>query len=275
MRPRLSRLEPGLARARGRRSRPGGRSRRAACATGSACPSRGRVITRSSVALDAGDLLAEAERDVAPAQQVLQRDRDLVVDVGEQAVARVDERHARADRREHRRVLDADHAGADDGHRPRHLVLELQDPVRVDHAALVEVDALRARRARADRDHDVLGGDDHLRVVRASSSIADRVRVHERGVADEQPDVVAAELLADEGGLVGDDARRAVAEELGRGELGGRGGAGRAGPRCGRRGPRGSPGAASSTGSCRCGSTRRRRGRGARRRATRLPSLAA
>ena len=63
------------------------------------------------------DGLAEAELDVPLAHLVNQLVDDLGVDELERPVALVDDRDFHAERREHRRVLDADHAGADDGER--------------------------------------------------------------------------------------------------------------------------------------------------------------
>ena len=44
------------------------------------------------------------------------------------------------------RVLDADHAGADDGHAPRQALVQVQQPVGVDHVLVVELHVLRPRR---------------------------------------------------------------------------------------------------------------------------------
>ena len=71
----------------------------------------------------------------------------------EQPLALLDHRHLRAERGEHRRVLDADHAGADDDERARDA-LQLQDAVRVEDRALVEVDVAGRAGARADGDDD-------------------------------------------------------------------------------------------------------------------------
>ena len=85
------------------------------------------------VPLDRDHLLAEAERDADVAQVVLERLGDLVVAEVEQAVALLDHGDLGAERGEHRRVLDADHAAADDDERARQ-VRQLQDAVRVEHA---------------------------------------------------------------------------------------------------------------------------------------------
>ena len=69
--------------------------------------------------LDALDGLAEAEGHVGAAHLVDQLVDDLAIEELERTVALVDQRHLHAERREHRRVLDADDAAADDGQRPR------------------------------------------------------------------------------------------------------------------------------------------------------------
>ena len=65
------------------------------------------------------DGLAEAELHVALSHLVNQLVDDLGVDELERSVALVDDRHLDAERREHRRVFDADDAGADHGERSR------------------------------------------------------------------------------------------------------------------------------------------------------------
>ena len=59
--------------------------------------------------------LAEPERDVALAELVQQLVDDLAIEELERPLAALDQRHLNADGGEHRRVLDADHAGADHG----------------------------------------------------------------------------------------------------------------------------------------------------------------
>ena len=79
--------------------------------------------------LDALDLLAEAEDDAVCAQREywsaspISASRKLSI-----AVALVDDGDLRADGGEHRGVLDADHAGADDDHRVRHARSSLSRP---------------------------------------------------------------------------------------------------------------------------------------------------
>jgi hypothetical protein len=72
--------------------------------------------------------------------QVAESVDELVVHEVEELGALVDQRHGDAERGSHRRVLDADHAGADNGHRRRHAS-QAADSVRVDHGAVVEVHA--------------------------------------------------------------------------------------------------------------------------------------
>ena len=110
-----------------------------------------------------------------------------------------------AERGEHRRVLDADHAGADHHHRGRHLV-HAQDLIGVDDRLAVEVDGRRPRRLGADRDDDLVGAE--LVLVAVVVDDDDRVRVDELRGADEQRDVVARELVADDVDLPVDHMRR-------------------------------------------------------------------
>ena len=69
----------------------------------------------------------------------------------------IDHRHLHAERGEHRRVLDADHARADDDHRPRQL-FEAEDRVGGRDGLAVDLHAGRLAGHRADGDEDVLGG---------------------------------------------------------------------------------------------------------------------
>ena len=214
------------------------------------------------VPLDRDHLLAEAEGHADVAQVVLQRLGDLVVAEVEQAVALLDHGHLGAERREHGRVLDADHAAADDDERARQ-VRQLQDAVGVEHRRVVELDRLRPVRARADRDHDVVGRDAALLAARRDG---DRVRVDEARVAVQQLHVVARQLVAHDVDLALDDGLRAPEEILDRDVVldlvALRRTAASGTCRSGRRRPR----AASWTGACRCWCTRRRPCAAARRR---------
>ena len=143
---------------------------------------------------------------------VLQRLDDLRVDEREEAGLALDHRHAYADRREDRRVLDADHAGADDRHRRRDA-LELEDAVRVEHGAAVEVDVRRLHRRRADGDHDLLCG--HAAIAALGAEV-ERVLVDEPRRSGQQIDVVARKLVADHLGLAVDHAPGAPEQVLDR-----------------------------------------------------------
>ena len=74
------------------------------------------------VHVESADLLSEPEGHAALAHVEGQSVHDLGVDEREQARALVDERHPDPERREHARVLEADHTGADHGHRARQPV---------------------------------------------------------------------------------------------------------------------------------------------------------
>ena len=240
--------------------RPGGRPRRARSRRRSPCPRRAGSARGPPTDSIASTLLAQAERDVVAAQQVLERLADLAVEEVERAVALVDDRDLGAERAEHRGVLDADHAGADDRHRARHAPVELQQAVGVDDRAVVEGDGVRARGLRPDRDRRcarrgsarrsprscTVWSSSNARVARAASrpccggTARARPRSRRRSPARRGPSAAAAPAARSPPSASG-RARRAGA------------------PRAGRAPPR----AASSTGSCPCGWRRRRGGRGA------------
>ena len=141
---------------------------------------------------------------------------DLAVEELERPLAPLDQRHGDAERGEHRRVLDADHAGADHGERARQL-LQPHDVVGVEDDLAVGLDAGRGRRVRADRDHDVRRGD--LRASPPRSGSTSGVGIDERRLAAQHVDVVAAELVLDDLDLAGDHAcrrRRRAAAQVGR-----------------------------------------------------------
>ena len=69
------------------------------------------------------DLRAEPELDAALAQIVHEFVDDLAVDEFEEILARLDDRHRHVERREDRRVFDADDAGADHRQAARHVRL--------------------------------------------------------------------------------------------------------------------------------------------------------
>ncbi len=144
--------------------------------------------------------VAEAEDDSQVAEVVLQRLGDLSVAELEQPLALFDHRDLGAQRREHRGVLDADHAGADHDQR-RGDRLEVEDAVGVEHVSLVEAHRCRPGRAGAHRDDDAVGG--HVPHVVAVGH-RDRVLVLEPPHAGDQLDVVSGELVADDVDLTAD-----------------------------------------------------------------------
>ena len=73
------------------------------------------------VELDPLDLRAEPELDAALPQLVHEFVDDLAVDELEEVLARLDDRHRHVERREDRRVFDADDAGADHRQAARHM----------------------------------------------------------------------------------------------------------------------------------------------------------
>ncbi|MCO5546658.1 hypothetical protein L7F22_000092 [Adiantum nelumboides] len=148
----------------------------------------------AAVHLDRGHLLAEPERDRRVAQVELQRLHDLRVAEPEHRVPLLHHGHPRAERGEHRRVLDADHPGADDDHRVRDPA-QLQHLVGVDDVLAVERDGVRAGRAGPGRDDEVRGGD--LVVVTPPRPLDDDgVRVGEARRPGQDVDVVAHQLVA-------------------------------------------------------------------------------
>ncbi len=89
----------------------------------------------------------------------LQRLDDLGIAELQHVLALLDDGHLGAQRGEHRRVLDADHAGAHYDHR-RRQGLEVEDAVGVEHAFLVELHPPGGpRRFGAGGDHDVLAAE--------------------------------------------------------------------------------------------------------------------
>ena len=155
--------------------------------------------------LNRGDLLAEPEHEPERPQVVLQRLDQLVVDEVQDPRPLLDERDVHAERGGHRGVLEPDHAAADHRQRPRQLG-QVEDPVGVEHGALVELDSGRARRRGADGDDDALGGQPE---ARAGARDLERVRVGERRRALEHAHAVAAQLVGDHVLLVLDHLVRA------------------------------------------------------------------
>ncbi len=135
----------------------------------------------SVVALDGRHDLAEAEHEPLVAKVVPKPFDDLVVAEVEHRRPALDDRDLRAERREHRGVLDPDDAGADDDDRRRDLP-QAEQAVRVDHGELVELDLIGPGRARPDGDHDVRRGEPLLGA--AVERDAQRVRVDEAGAPE-------------------------------------------------------------------------------------------
>ena len=148
-----------------------------------------------------GHRLAEAESDVAVAHLVHELVHDLAVDELQHSLAPLDQGHVHPHRREDRRVLDADHAGADDGEAAGQ-VGELHDVVRRQNDLAVGRHARRGRGLGAHRDHHVGGGD----ATRAGLALdLERVGVDEPRGAGEHGHVVAPQLVFDHLDLAADD----------------------------------------------------------------------
>ena len=122
--------------------------------------------------------------------------------------------HLRAERGEDRCVFDADDARSDHDHR-RWNLLQAKDAVGVQHALVVEFDALRARGFGPGRNDDVITRD------RGAFGVPvvvhdDGVRVQEASVAGEQIDLVAHELRAHHVDFLGDHVCGTEVQILGR-----------------------------------------------------------
>jgi hypothetical protein len=128
----------------------------------------------------------------------------------------LDHRDAGAEGGEHRRILHADHAGADDHHRSRNPP-QLENAVGVEHVLVVELDLGGTGRLRAGGDHDVLGGDG-VAVAPPLALHGDGVLVLEPGGAAEDLDVVAQQLVPDHLDLPADHVLRAR-QQVGDGDL--------------------------------------------------------
>src|SRR5262245_14326852 len=127
---------------------------------------------------------------------------DLAIHELQRLLAALDQSHLNPERREHRRVLDADDAGAHHDQGARQLA-DPDDVVTGDHDLAVGADARRRRRRRADGDDEALGGDGPRAVgVRDG----DRVRSGEPRLAVDHRDVVTAQLIVDDLALTSRDA---------------------------------------------------------------------
>ena len=145
------------------------------------------------------DLASHPKVDAALAQLVGELLDDLAIDELQKVVARLDDRHRDVERREDRRVLQADDAGADDGEAAWHAQL-LHQAVAVDHGLVVEGDVRRAVGLGPHRDDDVVGRDDVRFAARLGDG--DGVGVDEAGRAAHRPHAVARELVLEHVDLV-------------------------------------------------------------------------
>ena len=110
------------------------------------------------VELDPLDLMPKAHGDSVLAHAVLERFADLLVNDIEQFLAPVDQRHRDAKRGEDAGVLRTDDAAAYDGQRLGNLG-QVQDPVAIHDALLVERYVCGPRRARPRGQNDFVGAD--------------------------------------------------------------------------------------------------------------------
>ena len=154
---------------------------------------------------------AEPERDVALAELVHELVDDLAVEELERPIAALDQGHLHPDGREHRRVLDADDAGADHGQGPGQG-FQAHDLIRVEHDLAVRLHAGCRRRARADRDDDVARPHPGRAGLGADGQ---RVRIEKGRLALDERDVVATQLLLDHLDLAAHDRLDAREELLG------------------------------------------------------------
>ena len=177
---------------RGVRSGPAGPPSTSTVSAGICLPLASVVTVPAAPTSTRGHLLAEAERHRQVAQVELQRLDDLRVAELQHVVALLDHRDLGAERGEHRGVLDADDAGADDHHRRRQR-LQVEDAVGVQHPVFVELDAGRPGRLGAGGDHDVFAADG---CAFAAGRVIDQhgVRVEEPAVPGEEVDPVAHQL---------------------------------------------------------------------------------
>src|SRR5262249_43744426 len=146
-------------------------------------------------------VLAHAEGDTALPHLVHQLVDDLVVEELEKALALLDQRDAHAEGREHRGVLEPDHAATDDGERLRQA-FQVENVVAGEDDLAVGSDPGRRRGLRAHRDEDVLGGDRPPGVLELDR---DRVRIPELRWAPQHGHVVALELVVDDVALAAHD----------------------------------------------------------------------
>ncbi len=143
---------------------------------------------------DAHDLFAQAERHARLAQVVLKGFDDLGIDKLEDAAAALDQGHFDAQGAEHRGVLNADHAAADDDHGVRQ-VLEAQELVGRDDVGGIEGDVVRAGGGGAGGDDHVVGLEEFGRVFAGD---LDGLRVFEGTPAVNERDAVVGKVGPDQ-----------------------------------------------------------------------------
>jgi hypothetical protein len=160
--------------------------------------------------LDPGVAVGVEDDDAEAAQLLGQDADDLAVEVGEQEVARVDQRDVEAEGGEDRGVFDADHAGPEHDHRARHA-RQVQNRLGVEHGLAVERHLCRAARTRAGGDHDEVAGE-QVWLATGRGGDRDRVLVEETGVPLDDLDGVTAERLVDQLELALDDSSLAERE---------------------------------------------------------------
>ena len=139
-------------------------------------------------------LSPKPEQHALRAGVVQQRFDDFVVAELEQVGAAVDHRDLHAQRGEHDGVFQADHAAADDDHRPRHA-RQIEDLVGIENRFAVERNVRGPRGPRAGGQQDVLGLED---LPFAAAADFDAVRIDERRLAVRDVHAVAGELVLDD-----------------------------------------------------------------------------
>jgi hypothetical protein len=164
-----------------------------------------------AVALDGGHFFAQAEDDSQVAQVVLQTLRYLGVAEVEQARPLLDKRDLPTERGEHRGVLDADDARADDENGRRDSV-EQEQSVGIEDRRPVELDRGRPRRTRSRCNDEPLRGQPPLLVIRDG----DGVRIEEACAPLKDLNVVPHQLVADDVDLALDHLLRPEAEIIDR-----------------------------------------------------------
>ena len=150
---------------------------------------------RPLVTSQALDRLTEAKIHIPLSHLVNQLVDDLGVDELERPIAAIDDRDLDAERREHRRVLDADDAGADDREgagKPLHA----SDVVARDDRLTVGRDSGRRHRRGSGRDED--RSRTRSRATRRRRRDANAMRIDERRFAAKDVDAVARELIRDD-----------------------------------------------------------------------------